>query len=157
MSHETLKWLHVLSATLLVGGGFGSAFHLLVASVRRRPDEAAAAAHGILRFDGIVGGPAFVFQLAGGFGLLPRLGLSPSADWVALSLTLYAAVLVVWIPVIALEFRMRRLAREAESARVRLPGAYWRSLACWMTLGAVGFAMFACVFWLMLFKRVPFS
>ena len=157
MSADLLKWLHVLAAVLLVGGGFGSAFHLLIASARRRPDEAAAAVHSILRFDALVGAPMFVLLAVGGFALLGHTQASWTSDWVALALLLYAAVLMIWMPVIACELRMRRLARDACTAGQILPMQYWRMLIVWSALGAFGFALFAGIFWLMLTKRVPFS
>ena len=127
MSYELLKWLHVLSGTLLVGGGFGSAFHLVLASYRRDPSEAAAAAHKILRFDGAVGAPTALFQVAGGLVLARQLELSLHGGWIAASLALFAVALAIWVPVIALEFRMRRLARDAARASAGLPRDYWRA------------------------------
>ncbi|HEY0179439.1 MAG TPA: DUF2269 family protein, partial [Dokdonella sp.] len=44
MSYVVLKWLHVLSSTLLFGTGIGSAFYLLVSSLRRDPRVVAAVA-----------------------------------------------------------------------------------------------------------------
>lgn len=155
MQDDVLKWLHVLSAALLVGGGLGSAFHLVFASAGRRPAETAAAAHTILRFDAIVAAPTALFQLAGGFWMLRRLNLSWQTDWVVLSLMLYGAVAAIWVPVVILEFRLRRLARNAASSGLALPGTYWISFFVWLALGAGGFALFAGIFWLMLTKRVP--
>lgn len=157
MSYDALKWLHVLSATLLVGGGFGSAFHLVLATARRQPADAAAAARDILRFDAFVGAPAAVFQLASGAWLLDRLGVAWTTDWVLLSVLLYALVIAVWVPVVVLESRMRRLAVAAVHPLASFPRRYWACFFGWLALGAIGFGLFAAVFWLMLAKRVPFA
>ena len=155
MSYELMKWLHALSGTLLLGGGFGSAFHLVLASARRNPAEAAAAARKILRFDAAVGAPAAVFQIAGGAWLLGRLDLPWTTDWVLWSTVFYAGVIALWIPVIVLEVRMRRIAAEAARAAAPLPHSYWASFFAWMVLGMAGFALFAAILWLMLVKRLP--
>jgi uncharacterized membrane protein len=155
MDDLTLKWLHILSAIVLVGGGLGSAFHLLAASLQRKPSYAAAAAQNVLRSDAIFTGPSAVFQVASGIWLAHRLGLVLSTPWIAWSLALYAVAMGLWIPVVLLEIRMRRIARDAARRQGELPAQYWLSLVTWAALAAVGFIAFLGVLWLMTAKRFP--
>lgn len=142
MDDLTLRWLHILSAIVLVGGGLGSAFHLLAASLQRQPSYAAAAAQNVLRSDMIFTGPTAVFQVVSGLWLAHRLGLAPSTPWIAWSLALYAVAMGLW---------------EATRQHRELPRQYWASLITWAGLAAVGFVAFLGVLWLMTAKRVPWS
>lgn len=151
----TLKWLHILSAIVLVGGGFGSAFHLFAASLGREPSYAAAAARNVLLSDLMFTGPTALFQVAGGLWLAHRLGAAVSTPWIAWSLGLYAVAMGLWVPVVWLEFRMRRIAREAARQGSGLPRQYWASFAAWTGLALVGFAAFLGILWLMTAKRLP--
>jgi len=155
MDYLTLKWLHILSAIVLVGGGFGSAFHLLAASLQREPSYAAAAAQNVLRSDVMFAGPSAMFQLASGLWLVDRLGLALSTPWIAWSLGLYGVAFGLWVPVIWLEMRMRRIAQEAAHRHEGLPRRYWASLGVWAVLAAVGFTAFLGILWLMTAKRLP--
>jgi uncharacterized membrane protein len=157
MEYLTLKWLHVLSATVLAGGGLGSAFHLVWSSWRREPAAAAAAAHNVLRSDALLAAPAGVFQVASGLWLMHQLKLPLSTPWIMWSLTLYGAAFACWIPVLWLEVRMRRVAREAASTGAALPRRYWTSFAWWALLGLAGFAAIGVIFWLMVVKRLPLA
>lgn len=155
MEYLTLKWLHVLSATVLFGGGLGSAFHLAWSTLRGEPQAAASAAHNVLRSDAILAAPAAVFQLVSGALLVQRLGVPWSTPWVAWSLALYFLSGACWVPVLWMEVRMRRLARAAHAGGGPLPRSYLTSFAWWAAFGAVGFAAIGAVFWLMVVKRLP--
>src|SRR3569833_1068039 len=42
MDYLTVKWLHILSSTILFGAGVGSALHLVLAALGRKVDDIAA-------------------------------------------------------------------------------------------------------------------
>ncbi|RYY54408.1 MAG: DUF2269 family protein, partial [Comamonadaceae bacterium] len=43
MDYLLLKWIHVMSSTILFGAGVGSAFHLFASTLRREVDGMANA------------------------------------------------------------------------------------------------------------------
>ena len=51
MEYLALKWLHILSSTVLFGTGIGSAFYLLVASLSRNVAFVAAITRWVVRAD----------------------------------------------------------------------------------------------------------
>jgi len=155
MSYETLKWLHVISAAVLVGGGLGSAFHLLASAMRRDARVVAATAANVLWSDALLTIPAAVFQAVSGWWMVRQAGLTWSAPWLLWSLVLYGASLALWLPVIALEVAQRNIARRAAAEGLPLPRSYWACLGLWAALGLVGFAGFLAALWLMLIKRLP--
>ena len=157
MNVEVLKWLHVVSAIVLVGGGLGSAFHLFATSLGRKPQQVTEAARNVLRSDAAFTIPSAVFQLASGLWLADRLGVALQTPWLRWSLIFYAVVVAIWVPVIWLELRMRAISAEAAARSAALPRRYWACFLLWSGLGVVGFGLFAAIVWLMVLKTVPWS
>lgn len=152
MSYLILKWLHVLSSTLLFGTGIGSAFYLLTASLGRDARVVAAVARYVVIADWLFTATTVVFQPASGLAMLHVAQLSWRAGWVRWSLLLYLVAVACWLPVVALQMRMRDLAMQAASTAQPLPPAYWRSFRIWVALGVPAFFAFVAVFYLMVVK-----
>jgi uncharacterized membrane protein len=95
---------------------------------------------------------AMVVQPISGFALAGVIGLSPLDEfWIVVSLAVYGLVAVVWLAVLGIEFRIRKLARQAALDAVPLPDAYRRlfrfyNVLVWPTL-AVMVALFALMIW----------
>lgn len=153
MSYLLVKWLHILSSTLLFGTGLGSAFYFFFASLGREPRVVAAVAGYVVLADWLFTAPTIVLQPASGFYLLHLAGLEPFAQsWVRWSFALYALAVLAWLPVVWLQLRMRDLARAAAAAAAPLPERYWRLLAVWTLLGVVAFFSLVAVYYLMIAK-----
>jgi uncharacterized membrane protein len=84
--------------------------------------------------------------------LAGAIGLSPLDEfWIIVSLAVYGLVAVGWLAVLGIEFRIRKLARQAALDAEPLPDAYRRlfrfySLLVWPTLAAM-VALFALMIW----------
>ena len=87
------KWLHILSSTLLFGTGIGSAFYLLVASLRRDPRVVAAVAGWVVIADWLFTATTVVFQALSGLYMARLGGLPLSTRWLAWSIGLERAPL----------------------------------------------------------------
>ena len=91
MDYVTVKWLHILSSTLLFGTGIGSAFYLLIATWSREARAVAAVSRYVVVADWLFTATTAVFQPASGFWLMHLAGGMPvSTPWIAWSLRLYA-------------------------------------------------------------------
>jgi uncharacterized membrane protein len=81
-TYRVLKFLHLASVTLWLGGGCSLAF--LVLRVARTGDRAALSS--LLRQAGLYGravvGPASLLTFLSGIGMLITLGISPDALWI---------------------------------------------------------------------------
>lgn len=89
MSYLILKWLHVLSSTVLFGTGVGSAWHMLLASLTRRPEAAAVVVRHVVWADWLFTTTAMVFQPLSGLYLAHLAGMPLSSAWIAWSIALY--------------------------------------------------------------------
>lgn len=152
MSYLALKWLHILSSTVLFGTGVGSAYYMLLVSLTREPRATALVARRVVWADWLFTTPMVFIQPLSGICLAHLVGLPLATPWLRGSLALYALAIACWIPVVRLQIVMQRLAQEAADAGAPLPPAYFRRLRAWVVLGAVAFVAFVAIFWLMVFK-----
>ena len=147
-----LKTLHIVSSVLLVGTGLGSAFYLFFAN--RSGSVAAQAVVGrlVVRADWWFTTPAVLVQPASGIALAHLAGWPLTTPWLALSLGLYLFAGACWLPVVALQMRMARLAHAARTQGAALPTQYRRLQRWWEGLGYPAFAAMAVVYYLMVNK-----
>jgi uncharacterized membrane protein len=155
LDYLTLKWLHILSSTVLFGAGVGSAFHLFAATLRADVGGIAGATRNVVTADWLLTAPAAVLQPVSGIGLVHMMGLPLSTPWVAASFMLYAVAIACWLPVLWIQLRMRAVAVQAAAAGTAMPARYAALFRWWVALGVLAFAAFLAIFWLMVFKRVP--
>jgi uncharacterized membrane protein len=147
-----VKWVHVISSTLLFGTGIGSAFYLLVASLRKQAAAAYFVARHVVIADWLFTATSIVVQPVTGFWLAHLAGMPLGNRWLAWSIVLYAIAALCWLPVVWLQMRLRDVAREAAAAGESLPPRYWTYFKAWVALGIPAFFALLAVFWLMLAK-----
>lgn len=147
-----LKWLHILSSTLLFGTGIGSAFYLLLASLSREPAVVARVARWVVWADWLFTSTTVVVQPLTGWLMVRAVGMDWSATWLRTSVVLYAVAVACWLPVVWLQVRMRDLANAAANAGEPLPTLYRRCFIAWVALGIPAFFAFVVIFYLMTVK-----
>lgn len=152
MEYLIVKWLHILSSTLLFGTGVGSAFYLLFASLGRQPQIVAFVTRQVVRADWIFTATTVVFQPLSGFYLAYLAGLSLRSSWIMWSTILYLVAVGCWLPVLVLQIKMRDDARDAVAQGTELPATYWRAFRVWIRLGFPALFSFIAVFYLMVAK-----
>jgi uncharacterized membrane protein len=157
MDYLVLKWVHILSSTILFGAGVGSAFHLFVSSLRRRVGGVAGSARNVVLADWLLTTPTVILQPVTGIALVHKMGVPYSTPWIAWSLVLYAVAIACWLPVLVIQIRMRKVAEAAELAGGPVPRAYDRLFHWWTGLGLAAFVAFLLIFWLMVTKTVPWA
>jgi uncharacterized membrane protein len=147
-----VKWLHVLSSTLLFGTGIGSAWYMLFTSLTRQPAATAIVVRRVVWADWCFTATTMVFQPLSGAYLAHLAGMPLSTPWIAWSFALYALAGLCWLPVVWLQMRMRDIAEAAVAAGQPLPARYFRMLKAWTALGVPAFFALVAVFWLMVAK-----
>ena len=152
MSYLWLKWLHILSSTLLFGTGLGIAFFMWMAHRRGDARVIADTARHVVIADALFTAPAVVVQLATGLWLTRLLGMPLEVFWLKAALMLFFVVGACWLPVLWLQIRARDLAREAVASGQPLPASYYRVMRWWFWLGWPAFISVIVVFWLMIAK-----
>jgi uncharacterized membrane protein len=152
MTYLLIKWLHILSSTVLFGTGLGSAYYMFFASRSRDPRFVAKTVRLVVIADWAFTTPTIILQPLTGFYLVHLAGFPLTSRWILWSLALYLLAGAAWLPVVWMQIRMRRLAEHAANTGAELPPKYWSMLRAWVALGIVAFGALVAVFYLMVAK-----
>jgi uncharacterized membrane protein len=149
MEYLLVKWLHIISSTILFGTGIGSAFYVFMANRSREVTSIHFAARTVVVADFLFTAPAAAIQLLTGLWLT---GYSLSDGWVQWGLALYFFAGACWLPVVWMQIEMRNIARIALETNKPLPERYWQRKRWWTVLGSLAFPALVIVFYLMVAK-----
>lgn len=152
MDYLLLKWLHILSATILFGTGIGSAFYLFAANRRKNIADIYFAVRHVVIADWLFTAPAVIVQFLTGVAMVHIAGYSYSDFWIMWDLILYFFAGACWIPVVCIQIKMRAMAKRAVETGEPLPQRYWELDRWWVILGSLAFPAIIVVFYLMVFK-----
>lgn len=152
MEYNVVKWLHILSSTLLFGTGLGSAYYMFFVSLKRDVRAIASVVGLVVQADWWFTTTTLIFQPVSGFYLMYLAGTPLDSSWIAWSIALYLLAGICWLPVVLIQIRMRDMARNAAEHQESLPRRYWEYLGLWTALGIVAFLALVGVFWLMVAK-----
>ncbi len=152
MEYLVVKWLHILSSTLLFGTGLGSAFYMFFASLTRDPRVVATVVRYVVIADYAFTTPTIIIQPVTGLYLIHLAGFPLSSTWIAASIALYFLAGACWLPVVWMQIKMRDMAQVANANGTELPPRYWAFLKWWVALGIVAFLALVVVFYLMVAK-----
>jgi uncharacterized membrane protein len=152
MSYVTVKWLHILSSTLLFGTGLGSAFYMFFASLSRDVRATAVVVRYVVIADWVFTTPTIIIQPLTGLYLIHLAGFPMQSAWIVWTFGLYFLAGACWLPVVWMQIKMRDMAQNAAATDQSLPDLYWTYLRRWVALGVVAFLALVLVFYLMVAK-----
>ena len=147
-----VKWVHVLSSTILFGFGAGTAWYLWNAHLTRDPATIASVGRMVVRADWIFTGSSGVIQPLSGLWLADRAGWPLTTPWILVSIGLYLLAFACWVPVVRLQITAQRLAAQAQARGTPIGPDYERAMRWWFALGWPAFLGLLGVFWLMTAK-----
>lgn len=150
--YPVLKWLHILTSTVLFGTGIGTAFQMVFAMRTGRVETIHSVASGVVRADWLFTTPAGVLQPATGVALALVAGYALTEPWLLLTYAAYVLAFACWAPVVWLQIRVRDLAGRALAEGRPLPAEARRLYRIWFALGWPAFGALVGVFWLMVSK-----
>jgi uncharacterized membrane protein len=152
--YTVVKWIHVVSSTILFGTGIGSAFYMLFAGLNRDPRIVWFVTRHVVIADWIFTTTAVIVQPATGLWLAWLAKIPLGSAWIAASIALYFVAGACWLPVVWMQLSMRDMARDAMEAGRPLPPLYARYFRAWVALGIPAFFSLVVVFYLMVAKPV---
>jgi hypothetical protein len=100
MEYLVVKWLHVLSSTVLFGTGLGSAFYMFFTNRTGEVRAIAIVARRVVIADWLFTTPTAIVQPLTGFYLMHLAGMSWTTPWILWSLVLYVIAGACWVPVV---------------------------------------------------------
>jgi uncharacterized membrane protein len=154
MTYIIVKWLHVLSSTILFGTGIGSAYYMFFTSLSGDARSVARVIGLVVVADWVFTLTTIVLQPVTGLFLAHLAQIPLTSRWILWSTVLYFVAGACWIPVVMIQIRMHRLARAAAADDAPLPDAYRRLFRWWTALGVPAFVALVIVFYLMVAKPV---
>jgi uncharacterized membrane protein len=140
MDYALIKTLHVLSATLLLGTGLGSAYYLWRGNRDGDPRVVASVARHVVQADWLFTTPAVIVQPLSGLWLARLSGWPVTTPWIAAGIALYILAGACWLPVVWLQIQMREMAETAVAEGRPLPERHVRIARIWERLGYPAFA-----------------
>jgi uncharacterized membrane protein len=152
MDYLFIKWLHIISSTILFGTGIGSAFFMFMANRHKDVANIYFVTRHVVIADWFFTTPSVIIQLITGIFLVHIGGYSLSDFWIMWGLILYFFVGICWLPVVWMQIKMRDMAKTALEKNESLPETYWKMHRWWITLGSFAFPAIIIVFYLMVFK-----
>ncbi|ELX12119.1 integral membrane protein-like protein [Janthinobacterium sp. HH01] len=152
MDYLAIKWLHILSATLMFGTGFGTAFYMFFVNRSGNVQAMAVVTRLVAKADWWFTTPAVIIQPLSGLWMIHLAGFPFTSTWIIWSIALYVLAGACWLPVVWLQLRMRDMAVAAAQSGETLPARYWRYEKIWTALGFPAFAGLLVVYWLMVHK-----
>lgn len=150
LTYLTVKYLHVIGATILLGTGAGIAFFMLLAHRTGNAAAVAAVARIVVIADMLFTATAVVAQPITGVLLALQVGYPLTEGWIVLSIVLYLVTGAFWLPVVWMQIKMRDLAKAAAASGEQLPATYYRLFRWWFAFGFPAFAAVLAIFWLMI-------
>ena len=151
-SYSTIKAVHILSATILFGTGLGTAFFFWRAHAAGNEAGRLIAARTTVLADWVFTTPAVVLQPVTGAWLIAKAGFQWSDLWLAATYGLYLIAAVCWLPVVAIQIRMKRMLEEEAAGGIIDRHLYGRLFRAWFLLGWPDFGGLVIVFFLMVIK-----
>ena len=148
--YSAMKMIHILSGAVLFGTGMGIAFFMVWANRGRDPSAIAHVAGTVVVADALFTAVAVVVQPVSGLFLIHLQGYSLTEPWLLWAYGLYVLTGVCWLPVVAIQIRLRDLARVAAASGEALPPLYDRLYRVWFALGFPAFAAVLGIYWLMI-------
>jgi uncharacterized membrane protein len=152
MAYLIIKWIHIVSSTLLFGTGLGSAFYMFFTSLTRDTRVIATVAKYVVIADWLFTAPTVLLQPASGLYMVYKAGFQLTSAWLLWSIALFLLAGAAWLPVVWMQIRMRDMAQDAVRRDQPLPARYWQFLRWWVALGIIAFVALVVVFFLMVVK-----
>ena len=150
--YQFVKTLHILSAVIITGTGFGTAFYLFVVNRSGSVSAQSVVSYWVCKADFWFTTPCVIFQPISGVWLMSKLGIPWSATWIWVSIGLYLFAGMLWLPVVWWQIQMKNIVKHACDTSSTLPQSYWRYAKKWELAGYPAFLAVVVIFFLMVIK-----
>ncbi|KTD47244.1 integral membrane protein [Legionella rubrilucens] len=154
MLYFWLKYIHVLSSTVLFGTGLGTASVMLYGHCTKNVSLMAGINQYVVWVDWLFTGSSGVIQVVTGLWMVYLAGYSFTLFWIWGAIIGYTVTAICWFIVVYLQIKIKNITVEAARANQALPPAYYRHFKWWFLLGWPAFISLLIVFYLMVMKPV---
>ena len=147
MHYPLIKLIHILSATLMIGTGFGSAFYLYFTYKKGNVGTVRDVLKLVILADTIFTTPSVFLQLITGILLTEMIGLTFSKwFWQVMGISLI--VFVLWVRAAFIQLRLRKILEQENE----ITDKFHREMKIWFYLGIPSFSASMLIYYMMVFK-----
>lgn len=147
MDYYTLKTIHILSATLMIGTGLGSAFYLFVSYKTKQFSTVKDILNIVIIADLFFTTPSVITQLVTGLLLVDYLHINNTL-WYVVVLSMSFGVLVLWLFAVRIQYQLQKIGK----IHTKIPAIFHRKIKIWVYLGIPSFVLSIYLYYLMIFK-----
>ncbi len=147
MSYQLVKLIHILSATLMIGTGLGSAFYLFFTYKKASFTTLKEVLNLVIKADMVFTTPSVIIQLITGVWLSNMLGMTYT-NWFWVVLSVSFIVLVLWVRAAIIQIRLKKLIAN----KTELPPSFHKLMKRWFYLGIPSFLGAVFLYYLMVYK-----
>ncbi|MBL1430169.1 MAG: DUF2269 domain-containing protein [Robiginitomaculum sp.] len=147
-----VKLIHILSAAVLFGTGAGIAFFMFMAWRNADPVGFLWVSRHVVIADFLFTTTAVIVQPISGFALIILGGHDPLAPWLLISYGLFIMVGICWLPVVAIQMKVRNLAGLAAGGDSQAQQQIQSLMRRWFMLGWPAFIGVIGIYLLMVIK-----
>ena len=147
MSYQLLKLIHILSATLMIGTGLGSAFYLFFTYKKAKASTVKDVLSLVVIADSIFTLPSVIVQLITGIFLSNLMSLLYT-KWFWIVIIASVVVLFLWLIAVVIQYKLKRLLEEKEEITAQFHGL----MKQWYYLGIFSFSGSIFLYYLMVYK-----
>ncbi|MCF6293308.1 MAG: DUF2269 domain-containing protein [Robiginitomaculum sp.] len=146
------KLIHILSAAVLFGTGAGIAFFMFMAWRSAERSGFLWVSRHVVIADFLFTTTAVIVQPISGFALIILGGHDPLAPWLLISYGLFVMVGICWLPVVAIQMKVRNLAGLAANGDNQAQQQIQSLMRTWFMLGWPAFIGVIGIYLLMVIK-----
>ncbi|MGJ4928758.1 DUF2269 family protein [Bradyrhizobium sp. HKCCYLS2038] len=152
MLYQTLTLIHIISSTVLFGGGVFAGVLGTIVYGSKKARWIADFGPAIVKVELYLTVVAALIQVVTGSWMASIADYPMSTGWIGWALTLLGVAGVCWIIGVRLQHRMVDLSNKAVATGSELPAEYHRGFKIWTFLGLPSTAAMLGIFYLMVFK-----
>lgn len=146
MDYTILKMIHILSATIMIGTGLGSAFYLYITYKTAQFSTIKDVVKLVVLADLIFTTPSVIIQFITGILLANKLHLYQT-DWFKIVLVISFVVLILWLVAVYIQYKLKKISQQN-----RITKTYTKLMQIWIYLGGISFVLAIYLYYLMIFK-----
>ena len=147
MTYQIVKMIHILSATIMIGTGLGSAFYLFITYKTTNTATVRDVLKNVIFADIIFTTPSVITQLITGLILTEQLNLYDT-QWFYLVIIISFFVLILWLGAVVIQYKLERIIKNSTS----FTSQFNKLMNIWVILGVPSFLLAIYLYYLMIFK-----
>ena len=147
MNYQLLKIIHIISATIMIGLGSGSAFYLYYSYKKFQVSTIKDVLNGVILADTIFTSPSVIIQLITGLMLSNKLNLDYT-KWYWAVLSVSFVILILWLRAVFIQLKLKKVLKNNNE----LPPQFHKLMKQWFYLGLPSFLGSIYLYYLMIYK-----